>query len=250
MKRFFPGVVNTIRRAGRRYLPQRVPRRTVKVNGIALDLADHPTSVVRDEVAAALEDDLYGIETVAFCSKDIVIDIGANIGMVSLYIARKFPDVTVYAYEPIPANYAHLLQNIGNNGVGNIRAFNVAVTGDGRDIDMVVHPASNTGGATACLGNMRPEGHEYHRVRSITLDEVFAANNIERCRLLKIDCEGSEHEMLLSTRSLGRIDFLSAEFHINRNLETKGYSIERLTGYCRKYFAADKLRIHSVRMAE
>ncbi len=229
---------------------RKVPRRIVKINGIALDVSDHPTSLVRDEVKWCLEEDLYGIESIDFHKNDIIIDIGANIGMVSLYIAKRFPSVNLLSYEPIPTNYFYLMQNIKNNGVENIQAFSLAITKDRRDLDMIIQSASNTGGGTACLRNMKLEGHEYHRVKSITLDDIFIANNIGRCRLLKIDCEGSEHEILRHSGVLNKIDYLSAEFHINSNLESQGYTIEELISHCRMYFAVEKMKIHSVRMAE
>jgi FkbM family methyltransferase len=251
MASLFLKAARRIRRQVSNYDPRRkVPRRIIKINGIALDLSDHPTSLVRDEVKWCLEEDLYGIESIAFHKNDIIIDVGANIGMVSLYIAKRFPSVKLLSYEPIPTNYFYLMENIRNNGVENIQAFSLAITKDRRDLDMIIHSETNTGGGTACLRNMKLEGHEYHRVKSITLDDIFISNNIERCRLLKIDCEGSEHEILRHAGVLNKIDYLSAEFHINNTLESQGYNIEELVSHCRKYFSAEKMRIHSIRMAE
>lgn len=51
---------------------------------------------------------------------------------------------------------------------------------------------------------------------------------IDRCRLLKINCEGAEYEILHNTHVLDRVDYLSSEFHINQRLEQDGYSIESL----------------------
>lgn len=35
----------------------------------------------------------------------IIFDIGANIGAASVYLSRKYPDVEVYAFEPVPDNF-------------------------------------------------------------------------------------------------------------------------------------------------
>lgn len=52
----------------------------------------------------------------------------------------------------------------------------------------------------------------------------------DRCRLLKMDCEGAEHEILPACNSLGRVDWFSAEFHINRRLEEAGHKLRAAAG--------------------
>lgn len=222
----------------------------IKINGITLDISDNLTSVVRDEVKGCLENDEYGIESIDFQKRDIIIDIGANVGIVSLYLAKKFPFIKIYSYEPIPPNYANLIKNLKNNCIENIKAYNFAITRDRRDLDMIIHPDSNSGGGTACLKDMRLPEHDYYKVKSISLDDIFIKNDIESCQLLKIDCEGCEHEILTNTNVLDKIDCLSAEFHINSSLENQGFSIERLKEHCAKYFVPEKMKIHSIQMAE
>jgi FkbM family methyltransferase len=157
--------------------------------------------------------------------------------------------VRVYAFEPTPLNYAHFVKNIELNGVTNIVVENMAITSDRRDLQMIMNP-ENTGGATANLGDMTKGGHETYTVRSITLDDVFERHGIERCRLLKIDCEGSEHEILRSTQVLNRVDWIVGEFHINTHLESQGYSIENLVAYLETYLPRKHIRYEPCRMAE
>jgi FkbM family methyltransferase len=179
-----------------------------------------------------------------------VIDIGAHVGVVSIYIAKRFPFVKIHAYEPIPDNFEHLVMNLEANRVDNVTPHNLAVTGDGRKFDMLVNFTDNSGGGTGHLGNMRLQGHFYYTVGSITLDSVFEKYNIEACKLLKIDCEGTEHEILRNTRYMNRIEYLAGEFHINQHLAEQGYSIDSLIRHCRNFIHVSKLRISSIRMAE
>ena len=47
----------------------------------------------------------YTFDNITFNVGDVVIDIGAHVGMVSIVLAKLNPAITVYAFEPIPTNY-------------------------------------------------------------------------------------------------------------------------------------------------
>jgi FkbM family methyltransferase len=216
----------------------------------SLSIADYVGSYTPRIVRRELVKNRYNIESIEFSPNDIVIDIGAHVGVVSIYIAKRFPFVKIYAYEPIPDNYEHLVINLKANGVNNVTPHNLAITSDGRKFDMIVNFTNNSGGGTGHLRNMNLHHHFHYTVESVTLDSVFEEYNIGVCKLLKIDCEGTEHEILWNTRYLNRIEYLSGEFHINRHLAEQGYSIDSLISHCRTFVHASKLRITSVRMAE
>lgn len=220
------------------------------LNGVSLRIADFVGSSTPYSVTQELIKNRYNIESIEFSPNDIVIDIGAHVGVVSIYIAKRFPFVKIYAYEPIPDNYQHFIMNLRVNHVKNVTPHNLAVTGDGSRFDMIVNFTDNSGGGTGHLRNMRLHGHFYYTVDSVTLDSVFEKYNIGTCKLLKIDCEGTEHEILWNTRCMSRIEYLSGEFHMNRHLAEQGYSIGSLVGHCRSFIHARKLRTSSVRMAE
>jgi hypothetical protein len=84
----------------------------------------------------------------------------------------------------------------------------------------------------------------------VTLDDIFAEHGLERCKLLKIDCEGSEHEILLSTGVLPRVEHLAGEFHINGRLRAQGHSIERLRAHCARFVPEARTHCVSVEMGE
>jgi FkbM family methyltransferase len=230
------------------YFPITVKRNFI-INGIHLTISDYNISNVYKDVCEELMQDNYNIESINFEAGDVVIDIGANIGIVSIYIAKKYPFIKIYSFEPIPDNYKHFIQNITLNNVKNIIPYNMAITEDGRNFDMIVH-FENSGGATGQLKDMKMPGHWYYTVKSISLDKVFLDNQINTCRLLKIDCEGSEHEILLTTHHLNKIEYLSGEFHINNHLKNKGYSIESIIKHCQRFISPSKMKIKVIQMAE
>jgi hypothetical protein len=97
---------------------------------------------------------------------------------------------------------------------------------------------------------MHLPAHANYTVESITLDSIFARHRIEKCKLLKIDCEGSEYEILLGARCLDRVEYLAGEFHINEHLRSQNYSIESLVAYCQDFLPADRIFYTACHMAE
>ena len=75
------------------------------------------------------------------------VDIGANLGFLSIALALANPRAYGVAFEPNPSTFAFLERNIAANGVGDrVKAINAGVTLDGRPIQMprcmVLCPAS------------------------------------------------------------------------------------------------------------
>jgi FkbM family methyltransferase len=138
---------------------------------------------------------------------DVIVDIGAHRGIVSCYLAKKYPMAQVYAYEPVSKNFKGLLDNIMLNGLPNIKPYNLAVTGDGRNITITTQPG-NSGGAS-----IYGTGEYSEEVPSITLENILKEHAIDRIALPKIDCEGAEFEIIPNHETLKRIDRLRGEFH-------------------------------------
>jgi FkbM family methyltransferase len=192
-------------------------------DGIGLDLEDHPVGGVVKSIIGELGR-AYGLDSVQLKPGDVAIDIGAHVGVVSIYLAKRWPGIKVYAYEPSRDNYERLVRNIQTAGVGeSVIAKNLAVTGDGRTIALRGRPDKNSGGLSIFgAGNAED-------CPSTTLGEIFKENNIERCALLKVDCEGAEYEILYGADELlRRVDHLSAEFH----LDIPDQNAEDLVRFC------------------
>jgi FkbM family methyltransferase len=225
-------------------------RRTYSINGVALSIIDYATSVAGDVIAAELLNNAYLIDSIDFAPGDTVLDLGGHVGMVSIYLAKRHPSLKIYSYEPCPNNYEHFLLNLDSNKVRNVQVFDKAVTRDGRMLDMIANLEDNSAGATAQLKDMQLPGHSYFRVESLTLDDIFADKNINYCKLLKIDIEGSEHEVLLNSSCLDKVGYLVGEFHVNGCLNQKGYSVERLYNHVKQFVPEHNISFTSCRMAE
>lgn len=183
-----------------------------------------------------------------------MLEIGAHVGVVAMALARKY-GVKVLAFEPMPENARALSENITVNRLaGLITVVPEAVTADGRTIRMIGNLTDNSGGATACLGDMYPPGCAGHdNIPSVAINDIFSRYFPEgRIKLVKIDCEGSEHEILnaISPENLERIENLRGEFHINSRLEQQGYSVERTFARCAAFIDPSRMSIKEIRMCE
>jgi FkbM family methyltransferase len=221
-----------------------------KAMGHTLAFSDQPTSAARKYVLRDLRKDAYRLRGIMFRPGDIVVDVGGHVGMFSIFIAKLRPFVKVYAFEPVPENCAHFRSNLERNRVSNVELIPSAVTKDGRDLPITVALASNSGGGTAHARVLGQPGHITHRVQSITLQQVFDRYDIRACKLLKIDCEGSEHEVLLNFSYLDRVEFLRGEFHMNSTLREQGYTIERLAAHCRRSIKPENVDYVTCTMTE
>lgn len=204
--------------------------RSFDVAGQRLVLGDSEGSKALDIIVTEIGVGAYDFSDITFEPGDIVIDLGAHVGAVSIWLAKKYPFLTIYSYEPIPESFASLQANLVRNGVKNVTAHNVAVTADGRDLEMVVWLDDNSAGGTAVYAdpdNPAFAGRSRH-VPSTTLDKIFEDHGIERCKLLKIDIEGGEYEVLPAATILDRVEHVRGEFHYNTNLESKGLLMDDL----------------------
>ena len=192
-------------------------------------------SIISNTVAwVQSEMEAYNFNTIDFQEGDIVIDIGANVGMISIYLAKKYPFLKIYAFEPVKQNYENLLKNIEINNIneGIITAENVAITKDRRNMNIIT-PLNNTGGSSFVIErDLNAINSNINlNVKSITFDDIFEKYNIDKCKLLKIDCEGAEYEILYnaSENNLRKCNNMRAEFHGNELEQIKLYE------YCHKY---------------
>jgi FkbM family methyltransferase len=158
---------------------------------------------------------------------NIVVDIGANIGLFSLLAATISPDVTVHAFEPAPDSFALLQKNIAANGCINIHPHQYAVSGKTGEMDLYLDSGS-LGDSTIeeWVGRDNIVGRE--RVQCISLDDLFAHCGLTFCDYLKIDCEGSEFDLLFSASSetLGKVRTIAVEYHEHRG--RKGSDLAQL----------------------
>ena len=126
------------------------------------------------------------------------VDIGANIGLYTVMMARHLRGRKVVAMEPTPNALARLRQNLQTNGVQEqvVVFAGVAADKDGRaEIKTIVgkEEYSSMGELThAAVAGLR---HEVLDVPAITIDTLASEHALD-VGFIKIDVEGMEHVVL------------------------------------------------------
>jgi FkbM family methyltransferase len=127
------------------------------------------------------------------------------------------------AFEPEIDNFRRLASAAGT--YDGVRLYNLAVfRSDLTDAATLTHSgyfADNTGGGTVMGGGRQldydQQAIEHARspraraVPMVALDEILAP--LPRVRLMKVDCEGSEFPILMTSRLLDRVDEIVMEYH-------------------------------------
>lgn len=215
-------------------------------NGVKLDIEDDEQGGVAKIICREIERS-YDLDSIPFKQDDVVIDIGAHVGIVSIYLAKRYPFLKIYAYEPVTENFRRLERNIDANGVENVVAYHLAVSADGRDLNIAPQLHINSGGSSAFMG---ANGHG-ETVKSVTLESIFRDNGIVAARLLKIDCEGAEYEIIYSSEDLlERVDYVRGEFHMNEYLASQRYTPEALHNYLASHIPGKNIKVSISRMAD
>lgn len=200
---------------------------------------DFPTSQSPDQIYNEIKDDVYNIQNVNFRDGDIVLDLGANIGIFSIALAKKYPKIKIFAFEPLEKNYNNLLRGIKANNIDNIIPINCAITSNSRKV-LAVSSINLSGGAMVLekesINEINTNNFIINSVNSISLVEIFEKFDIKRIKLLKMDIEGFEYEVIKNSwEVLNKIEYFSGEFHFIGG--------EGLKHLCQEFFKEDKLCI-------
>ncbi|GAB4528784.1 MAG: hypothetical protein OHK0046_48070 [Anaerolineae bacterium] len=211
------------------------------IGDITLDIEDHPEGGVAKIIAQEIQH-TYGLTNLDLAPGEIVVDGGAHVGVVSIYLAKKY-GVKVYAYEPIPDNFKRLTRNIETNEVGGlVIPVNMAVSGKAQTLSLAYDPTTNTGG-----GSGFTSGTSRISVQATTLHEIFQRHGIKQLGLLKLDCEGAEHDIIAaSTALLKGVRHVVGELHSNNYLSAKGYDPVKTQRLLEQY--ADHVRVEICRI--
>lgn len=121
----------------------------------------------------------------------IVLDIGANIGLHSIYLSGLAKDGCILAFEPSLATFSFLLINTAN--ISNIVPINLAVSDEGKIADFF-HTSDNA--YSSLIDTKRKEVISVTKVPCMRVDDVVSGLQLNRVDFVKIDVEGLEFEVL------------------------------------------------------
>lgn len=126
-----------------------------------------------------------------------VLDIGANIGLHSILLDRCGFDVR--AYEPDPSHFDILVSRLAVNGSQRVRVFQKAVSSGNREAEFIRVLGNTTSSHLA-----GSKSHPYGELETCVVETQAIGPVMQWADLMKLDVEGHEAEILLST---GREDW-------------------------------------------
>jgi len=144
---------------------------------------------------------------------DTIIDVGANIGMFTMYLLTNLESPNVHAFEPVPDTFEALRRNIERYPRANVHIYNTGL-GASADSSMAMTFFPNMTGNSTAYPEMQAAQREILSeaftseellliytgeeitVPSTTLACFIRKNALDRINLLKIDAEGCEVDIL------------------------------------------------------
>ncbi|MEX2567503.1 MAG: FkbM family methyltransferase [Cyclobacteriaceae bacterium] len=180
---------------------------------------------------------------------DVIVDAGANIGLISIFCARRVGDKGfILSFEPHPETFPILQKNIAVNGIKQVEAYNKAL-GSGKGMAKIYSNLQINRGA-ASLVEFQKDSPSFD-IEVVTLDNILKERNIGKVNLLKIDVEGFEMEVLKGTQGILSqkegpilvIECSSDRNNFNYNTEDLFHFLTHLNGYMIYKFSLSKEKI-------
>jgi len=171
-----------------------------------------------------------------FAPAEIFYDVGANIGLYSLYAARV-RGCRVFSFEPEAKNFARLLNNQVLNGLDGMRAYCIAVGGSLR-ADQLYVAGSNSGDSQHNIGEANAL---FPRECSViqgsfvaSLDDLCYSFDLPVPQHLKVDVDGLEEEIISGAKRLlrdARLRMVMVEIAERRGLTSPIYQAMQDAGF-------------------
>ena len=179
--------------------------------------------------------DVYNINylTQILPEAPVVIDIGANAGYFDVLLLSKKNKAKVFAYEPLPHNISMIESVVKQNSwmKQNLSFYQKAVTGIKKEnLELYLENTSNNQVVASVFPDFDERNNSKISVPCISLTDIIEQNNLFNIDLLKMDCEGSEYDIIYNTDKnfIRQIKIMVAEVH---DLDNEKNNISALTHY-------------------
>jgi FkbM family methyltransferase len=165
---------------------------------------------------------------------DVVLDLGANIGIFTIFLLSLERNLRIHCFEPAAQTRQRLERNIASNGLEQrVRIYPFALYS--RNATMQLKPTASSGDKSLFERWNTIEGESEEEVECISLSGALRVCGEEYVDLLKMDIEGAEVEVLEGASDVEwhRIRKICLEYHnflrpdsgrrVMNNLERYGF---------------------------
>jgi len=152
-----------------------------------------------------------------------VLDIGANVGFFSMMIKDLFPDVNIYAIEPIPQIFRCLKKNLSGN---KDKVFDLAISDKNGEESMSFNECESAISHVVDTSDLT--SLNVIRVKTRSLDDFVLEQEITNIDILKVDTENYEAKVLEGAKdTLKIVKYLHIEIGIEGN---NNYTFTQING--------------------
>jgi len=139
------------------------------------------------------------------CNNDnpVIVDCGSNYGTSILYFKQLYPNAHIVGVEADPSIFEILEINIDKQNYNNITLLNKAISTDQGPVEFYGE------GADGGRIHTNLESKNTYEVETIPLDDLIE-NNVD---FLKMDIEGAETDVLVTSKKLGQVKQMFIEYH-------------------------------------
>lgn len=147
-------------------------------------------------------------------SPRLIVDGGANVGYVTVYLAERYPAAKVVAVEPNAGNLALLKRNVA--AYPNVEIIEGALWPESADLS-IENPEHLSWGFRVGVAPSPSAGS----FKGVTIGHILTGSGEESIDLLKLDIEGSEEQLFSRDYEawIGRVRKLMIETHGSRHRE-------------------------------
>jgi len=152
----------------------------------------------------------YNLNEINFEDNDIVIDCGANVGDFALYFDLIEKNIDYHGFEPSNLEFVALSKNILSHNLNN--------QGLWKEEGQLQFFLSSQNADSSLI---KPSHYDTKlSVDVTTLDKYINASNLDKIKLLKLEAEGAEPEILEGAKKvIKKIEYITADLGFERGVE-------------------------------
>jgi FkbM family methyltransferase len=183
------------------------------MKNLRLDIINNFEDVIKDYIINEIFiEKIYDFD--AFGNQNItIIDCGANVGYSIIYFKNKFPNSTIYAFEPDPIAFELLIRNIHFNKINNVYPLNKGVSNSNTKQDFYI---LNTNTFRIPVMSFYPNEFAQMKIIVETINFGSFVNQFEVIDFCKVDIEGGESlilQSLIEKNTLSKVKEFVFEYH-------------------------------------
>jgi len=147
--------------------------------------------------------------------KEVIVDIGANIGLFSLYALFKAPQAKIFAIEANPFTFQILKKNVEENLLmGKIEVHNLAIYSKQEKVKIFCHKISGWS-SLFNVGNLQKGAIQ--NIEAMPLSMFCKHHGIKKIDYLKMDCEDAEYDIVLRDANFFNIPIMEISMEVNKS---------------------------------